>query len=77
MYASSYSYKFENKELLTQISYNPTVANVKNDFIIWGNKQDANGNDWPIHARYAVDKKPSIYSQIPINLEEKLNIIET
>lgn len=71
MIATSYHYKFEDKESLTQISYNPTVANVKNDFIIWGHKKDSSGNDWPIHARYAVDKKPNQYHRLKVDGEVK------
>ena len=63
---SQYSYKFENKELLTSISHSPSIGDVKNDFTIWGNKRSSAGGDkLPIHARFAIDKKPERYTTFP------------
>ena len=38
MYASQYSYKFEDEELFTAISNSPNINNLKNDFAIWGSR---------------------------------------
>lgn len=56
-----YSYRFDNKELITQISDTPNIENTKNDFAIWGQRAGADGTQRAIHARYAVDKKPTSY----------------
>lgn len=61
MYASQYSYKFEDEKLFTATSNSPNLNNLKNDFSIWGNRKSATGDDLPIHARYAIDKKPKKY----------------
>lgn len=59
-----YSYKFDDKKLITQISDTPNVENTKNDFAIWGQRNGAAGSTIAIHARYAVDKKPTSYTTI-------------
>lgn len=65
MYASQYSYKFEDEELFTAISNSPNINNLRNDFSIWGSRKSATGDDLPIHARYAIDKKPTQYRSLP------------
>ena len=64
MYASQYSYKFEDEELFTAISNSPNINNLKNDFAIWGSRKSATGDDLSIHARYAIDKKPQSYMSL-------------
>lgn len=56
-----YSYRFDDKQLITQINDTPNVENTKNDFAIWGQRNGADGSIIAIHARYAVDKKPASY----------------
>lgn len=56
-----YSYRFDDKQLITQINNTPNVENTKNDFAIWGQRNGADGSIIAIHARYAVDKKPASY----------------
>lgn len=65
MYTSQYSYKFEDEELFTTISNSPDINNLKNDFSIWGNRKSTTGDDLPIHARYAINKKPTQYHSLP------------
>lgn len=62
----SIDFKFDNLELITNISNNPAIGNVKNDFTVWGNRKGANGAQIPIHMRYAIDKKPEEYHSIEI-----------
>ena len=57
MLVSPYSYKFDNLEMITQLSDSPKVDGVKNDFSIWGKRKGATGNDLPIHGRYAIDNQ--------------------
>ena len=64
LYTSQYEYKFENEELFTAISNSPNINNLKNDFAIWGARKSATGDDLPIHARYAIDKKPKRYCSL-------------
>jgi hypothetical protein len=44
--------------LFTQISKATNINNIKNDFTVWGTRREGKK---PIHARYAVDKKPEKY----------------
>lgn len=64
MYASQYSYRFDDESLFTAISNSPNINNLKNDFSIWGVRKSATGDDLPIHARYAIDKKPTHYKSL-------------
>lgn len=57
-YNEIYSYRFENDELITSKNLSPALDNVKNDFIVWGNRKEDN---LPIHARCAIDVKPTKY----------------
>ena len=61
---SFFSSKFEDEELFTAISNSPNINNLKNDFAIWGSRKSTTGDDLPIHARYAIDKKPFIYNSL-------------
>lgn len=63
-------YYFENGSLLTAMQNNPQMLNVRNDFTIWGKKRASNGSEIPIHARYAIDKKPIFY--VPRKTNEEL-----
>lgn len=58
------SYYFENGTLLTAIQNNPNILNIRNDFTIWGKRKTTTGVEVPIHARYAIDKKPLFYVQL-------------
>lgn len=59
--ASRTSYYFQNANLITSIQNNPNMLNMRNDFTIWGKRHTLEGAEVPIHARYAIDKKPSFY----------------
>ena len=60
-YTSAITYSFENHNLITAVSNNPTLNNVKNDYSIFGQKTLSSGTQIPIHLRYAIDKKPIAY----------------
>lgn len=60
--SSSSTYYFEDSQLVTSFSNSPALANLRNDFSIWGERQSATGATIPIHLRYAIDKKPSYYT---------------
>lgn len=59
--ASPYVYEFKDYKLFKSISYTPQMENIKNEFSVWGARKSATGDDLPIHARYAIQKKPSEY----------------
>jgi len=44
---------------------------VKNDYAIWGKKKSSTGKEWPIHLRYAIDRKPKMYYSL---LDERMYV---
>lgn len=63
-------YFFNGGELITTFNNNPNIANVKNDYSIWGQRNAISGAQVPIHLRYAIDKKPSSYTSITVSDDE-------
>lgn len=63
-YTSATAYSFENNNLITSFQNNPQLNNLKNDFSVWGVRKGITGIDIPIHARFAIDKKPIYYYSI-------------
>ena len=61
---SSFIYSFENNNLITSFQNNPVLNNLRNDFSVWGHRTTSTGVEIPIHARYAIDKKPIYYKSI-------------
>lgn len=49
---------FTNNNLITSFSNSPQYNRIKNDFIVWGTRKNANGNDVPIRYHLAIDKRP-------------------
>ena len=62
------SYRFNGSNLITNISNNPNLLNLRNDYSTWGTRKTAEGAELPIHMRYAIDKKPTKYFSL-INQE--------
>ena len=62
---SAAQYSFEGNELITSVSYNPKIDNLKNDYSVWGQRKGITNADISIHARYAIDKKPTVYKTFP------------
>lgn len=60
-FTSGVSYSFENSNIVTSFSNAPNLANLRNDFSIWGTRKSITGAEIPIHLRYAIDKKPTYY----------------
>ena len=58
------AYEFSNNNLITALQNTPTISNIRNDFTVWGKRKGLSGADIPIHARYAVDKKPVYYQTL-------------
>ena len=57
-------YSFENANLITSFQNKPQFSSLKNDYSIWGTKKTISGNEYPVHLRYAIDKKPKYYKTI-------------
>ena len=52
-------YSFTDAKLITNYANNPNYNNIKNDFVVWGVKEDANKNQFPIRYHLAIDTKPT------------------
>lgn len=61
MYSSEFIYSFQDNSLLTAVSRNPIITNIKNDFSLSGVRKNANGIEINIHMRYALAEKPVAY----------------
>lgn len=53
-------YTFEDGFLITSYSNTPQYGMIKNDFIVWGLRENMNGNTIPIRYHLAIDSKPAI-----------------
>lgn len=60
-YTSSFTYYFENANIVTSFSNTPDLMNLKNDYSVWGTRTSVSGAELPVHLRYAIDKKPCYY----------------
>ena len=60
-YSSAAAYTFQDNKLFSALSNNPALANVRNDFSIWGTRKSATGTELPVHLRFAIDDKPVYY----------------
>lgn len=61
---SKFSFNFEGNRLISAIQNSPVLNNLRNDFIVWGKRKGISGADIPIHARFAIDKKPVYYKAL-------------
>ena len=64
------TFEYEDLSMITSLGYNPNIANLKNDFSIWGERTTASGAKVPIHLRYAIDVRPQEYTSIAVENEE-------
>lgn len=53
-------YDFNNSNLITSFSNSPQFSKIKNDFVVWGIRKNANGNDITIRYHLAIDTKPKV-----------------
>ena len=67
-------YNFEGSELITAFNNTPNIANIKNDYSIWGKRGDSGAI--PIHYRYAIDRKPTRYTTIQVADEDLITYNE-
>ena len=62
--ASSPSWNFTDGILISSFQNTPNLLNARNDYSIWGTYQTPSGMEIPIHLRYAIDNKPTIYKTL-------------
>lgn len=62
-----YAYQFGSMELFTAFNNNPNLLNIRNDYVIWGERQTVSGAMVPVHMRYAIDRKPTSYTTITVD----------
>ena len=55
-------YNFSNEQIIKSYQSTPQYQNIKNDFIVWGERKTAAGQKFPIRYHLAIDYKPSINS---------------
>ena len=53
-------YSFDNSLITTSYQNTPQYQNIKNDFVVWGIRKNANGNDIPIRYHLSIDNKPKV-----------------
>ncbi len=53
-------YTFEDGTLIQSYTNSPQYDKIKNDFIVWGIREDAEGSTYPIRYHLAIDEKPAI-----------------
>ena len=59
---TKYAYSLKDEETLISVNNNPNYDNIKNDFIVWGQKPIINSNNTkPICYRIAIDDKPELF----------------
>lgn len=53
-------YSFNDSKLVTSYSNNPQYNKIKNDYVVWGIRENAEGIKMPIRYHLAIDNKPEI-----------------
>ncbi len=66
-------YVFDDSTLVTSYSNAPQFNMIKNDFIVWGIREDVEGNTFPIRYHLAIDEKPKIGNEYEVFFYEDSN----
>ena len=56
---SEADYIFEGGELISSFNNTPRFEDIKNDFVVWGNRTANDGTDLPIRYHLAIDDRPN------------------
>lgn len=56
----SSEYDFSDSKLIKTFSNNPHYNNIKNDYMVWGMRKTATGQNFPIRFHLAIDRKPVV-----------------
>lgn len=62
------AYSFKDSDIIVSYSNSPNYQNIKNDFVVWGNRKTAAGAEVPIRYHVAIDDIPTVpkeYGDIP------------
>lgn len=62
------AYSFKDSDIILSYSNSPNYQNIKNDFVVWGNRKTATGTEVPIRYHVAIDDVPEVpseYGNIP------------
>lgn len=63
-YNNKIIYTFNDEDTFTSITHTPNLANLRNDYSIWGEFSSTFGTKKQIHLRYGIEKKPESYFTI-------------
>jgi hypothetical protein len=74
------SYTFDNPDLFISYENSPQWDMIKNDFIVWGEKKDSEGNSTPIRYHLAIDTIPqnwesNVYDNMVYNEQNNLLLV--
>ena len=74
------SYIFDNPDLFISYANSPKWEMIKNDFMVWGEKKDSDGNSTPIRYHLAIDTIPQdwenhIYDNMVYNEKNHLMLV--
>lgn len=67
-----YIYDFSDMELISSYSFIPLTSEIKNDFLVWGERK-VNLTTVPIRYHLAIDKKPKIFTTFTVCFYEDEN----
>lgn len=67
-------YTFDNN-LAISFSNQPQFSEIKNDFIVWGKRKNAAGNDQPFRYRVCIDNKPEIGKEYKVYYQNEIAIL--
>lgn len=59
-------YTFDDSTLITSYNNTPQYGMIKNDFVVWGIREDIEGKTYPIRYHLSIDKKPQIGNTYPV-----------
>ena len=68
-------YDFTDNQYTTSYNNSLNYNNIKNDFVVWGNKKSVNGNiQLPCRFHLAIDKKPELHEHNIILFEDDFQV---
>ncbi len=59
--SSANVYDFLSGYLVESFQNKPKLESIKNDYSVWGKRKTISGEEVPIHLRYALDVRPTVY----------------
>ena len=65
-YWSDTAYSFDDNVLISAFANNPQYSMIKNDFIVWGEREGVSGEKMPIRYRLTIDNKPVVGNEYTV-----------